>query len=46
MVKLHQKIHSFFKRKRDELNNQNDVVEKEQTAVRVSLVEPENHRQE
>jgi hypothetical protein len=49
MVKLQQGIHSFFKRKRGELNNENEVVEEEQTADRVPLIQlikPENHRQE
>jgi hypothetical protein len=49
MVKLQQGIHSFFKRKRDELNNENEVVEEEQDAYHVhliQLIEPENHRQE
>jgi hypothetical protein len=42
------KIHSFFKRKKDELNNQNEFGEEEQPAVRVCLIEArsENHRQE
>jgi hypothetical protein len=30
----------FFKRKRDELNNQNEFGEEEQPAVRVCLIEP------
>jgi hypothetical protein len=48
MVKFQQEIHSFFKRKRDELNNQNEFGEEEQHAVRVCLIEPGsgNHRQE
>jgi hypothetical protein len=49
MVKLQQGIHSFFKRKRGELNNENEVAEEEQTADRVPLIQlikPENHRQE
>jgi hypothetical protein len=43
---LQQGIYSFFKRKRDELNNENEVVEEEQVVVPVHLIEPENHRQE
>jgi hypothetical protein len=48
MVKFQQEIHSFFKRKRDELNNQNEFGEEEQPTVRVCLIEPGsgNHRQE
>jgi hypothetical protein len=49
MVKLQQRIHSFFKRKRDELNNENKVVEEEQAADHVHLIQlivPKNHRQE
>jgi hypothetical protein len=39
MVKLQQGIHSFIKRKRDELNNENEVVEEEQAAVRVHPIQ-------
>jgi hypothetical protein len=48
MVKFQQEIHSSFKRKNNELNNQNEFGEEEQHAVRVCLIEPgsENHRQE
>jgi hypothetical protein len=49
MVKLQQRIHSFFKRKRDELNNENKVVEEEQAADHVHLIQlivSKNHRQE
>src|SRR6266498_2281848 len=48
MVLIQQKeIHSFFKRKRDELNNENEVVEEERPPDpnRAPLIELEHHVQ-
>jgi hypothetical protein len=48
MVKFQHEIHSFFKRKRDELNNQNEFGGEEQPAIHVCLIESGSgtHRQE